>query len=39
MYFKGNPKNNVPKAKKGKVMSPKGKKCVFGIAMVSGKKK
>ena len=30
---------NIVKAKKGKVMSPKGKKCVFGIAMVSGKKK
>ena len=39
MQFKGNPKNNVSRAKKGKVMSPKGKKCVFGIAVVSGKKK
>ena len=29
---------NVPKAKKGKVISPKGKKCVFGIAIVSEKK-
>ena len=39
MKFKGNLKNNVIKAKKGKVISPKGKKCVFGIAIVSGKKK
>tara|TARA_B100000902_G_C26689669_1_gene611840 strand:- start:245 stop:364 length:120 start_codon:yes stop_codon:yes gene_type:complete len=39
MKFKGNSKNNVTKAKKGKVISPKGKKCVFGIAIVSGKKK
>ena len=39
MEFKGNPKNNVTRAKKGKVISPKGKKCVFGIAIVSDKKK
>ena len=39
MKIKGNLKNNVTKAKKGKVISPKGKKCVFGIAIVSGKKK
>ena len=39
MQFKGNPKNNVTRAKKGKVMSPKGKKCVFGIAIVSDNKK
>ena len=30
---------NIVRAKKGKVVSPKGKKCVFGIALVSGKKK
>ena len=30
---------DVIRAKKGKVVSPKGKKCVFGIAVVSGKNK
>jgi len=39
MRYKSNLKKNVIRAKKGKVVSPKGKKCVFGIAMVSGKKK
>ena len=36
---KGGYIEDVIRAKKGKVVSPKGKKCVFGIAVVSGKKK
>jgi hypothetical protein len=36
---KGGYIEDVIRAKKGKVVSPKGKKCVFGIAMVSGKNK